>query len=108
MAGIKKENRKRRQKKYVRRHKRSMFLISMVIVMLVIVVSVSGYSLNAKNKQYLAQETELQAKIDAEKKRSQEVDELGDYVGTDGYIEAVAKEKLGLVYENETLFKSAN
>lgn len=108
MAGIKKENRKRRQKKYFRRHKRSMFMISMVIVMLIVVVSVSGLSLNAKEKEYRAQVAELEAQIDAEKKRSEEIDALEDYVGTDEYIEAVAKEKLGLVYENETLFKSQN
>jgi len=106
MAGIKKENRKRKQKKYARRHKRSMFLISMVIVMLVFVISVNGYSLRSKDKQYRMQEVELQAQIDAELQRSEEIDELSDYVATDKYIEAVAKEKLGLVYENETLFKS--
>ena len=33
------------------------------------------------------------------------VDALKEYVGTDEYIESVAKEKLGLVHENEILFK---
>jgi len=108
MAGIKKENRKRRQKINVRRHKRSMLLISMIIVMLITVVSVSGYSLNAKDKAYRAQEAELVAQIEAEQKRSEEINQLKEYVGTDEYIEAVAKEKLGLVYENEILFKSQN
>ena len=33
------------------------------------------------------------------------IDALKEYVGTDEYIESVAKEKLGLVHENEILFK---
>lgn len=106
MAGIKTEKSRRRQKKSVQRHKRSMALVSAVIFMLVGVITVSGLSLYKKQKQYLAQEQELLAQIEQEKERAKEIDELEDYVGTDEYIEAVAKEKLGLVHKNETLFKS--
>ena len=34
------------------------------------------------------------------------IDELEEYVGTDEYIEDIAKEKLGLVYPNEILFEA--
>ena len=59
-----------------------------------------------KNKEYMAQEAELEAQIEAEANRAEEIDELEKYVGTDEYVEDVAKEKLGLVYPNEILFEA--
>jgi len=107
MAGIKNQNRKRKQKKYVQRHKRSMVLISMVILMLIVVVSVSMFSLSDKQAKYDAQKVDLQAQIDAEETRADEIEELKDYIGSDEYIESVAREKLGLAYQDETLFKAS-
>ena len=52
------------------------------------------------------QEEELQTQIDAEKERSEEINKLKKYVGTDEYIEEVAREKLGLVKEIEILFRA--
>ena len=69
-------------------------------------VVVGGISLRAKEKSYLAQETELKKQIDEEKARSQEIDDMEAYVGTDEYVEEIAKEKLGLVNENEIIIKS--
>ena len=37
---------------------------------------------------------------------SKEIKELDKYVGTDKYVEDVAKEKLGLVHNNEIIFKA--
>ena len=69
-------------------------------------LSVASISLHAKNKEYMAQEAELEAQIEAETNRAEEIDELEKYVGTDEYVEDVAKEKLGLVYPNEILFEA--
>ena len=55
---------------------------------------------------YKVQEEELKTQIDAEKERSEEINKLKKYVGTDEYIEEVAREKLGLVKENEILFRA--
>ena len=92
--------------KRVQQHKRSMLGISAVIMLLVMVVSVSSISLQARNKEYIAQEKELEASIQEEKDRAEEISELEDYVGTDEYIEQTAKDKLGLVHENEIIFKA--
>lgn len=80
--------------------------ISAVIMLLVMVVSVSSISLQTRNKEYIAQEKELEASIREEKDRAEEISELEDYVGTDEYIEQTAKDKLGLVHENEIIFKA--
>ena len=85
-----------------------MLAISSIIVMLSAVIVIHGMALQAINKEYMAQEAELMAQLDDEKDRSEEIDKLKEYVGTDEYIEDVAKEKLGLIKQNEILFKAAN
>jgi len=46
-----------------------------------------------------------QNKIDAEEARTQDIADLEAYMQTDEYAEQVAKDKLGLVYEDEIIFK---
>ena len=48
---------------------------------------------------------DLEAKIEAEKARSEELNKLKIYVQTKDYIEDVAKEKLGLVNPDELILK---
>lgn len=85
-------------------HRLSMILVTCVIVILTGMVSVASISLHKKNQAYKEQEKELEAQLDAEKARAEEIDEMEDYVGTDEYVEDVAKDKLGLAYPNEILF----
>lgn len=106
MDGIKQKSQRRRQKKRVQRNKRSMLAISGIILLLVAVVSVNGMTLRAKDKVYREQEAELTQQLQEEKDRSAEISKLKDYVSTDEYVEDVAKEKLGLVHENEIIFKA--
>ena len=106
MNGIKQKSRRRRQKKRVQRHKRSVLAISSVILLLLVMVSINGITLRAKEKSYVAQETELKKQIKEEKNRASKIDELEDYVDTDEYVEDVAREKLGLVHEGEIIFKA--
>jgi cell division protein DivIC len=84
----------------------SIMLVTGVILVLALVISFAQVSLNAKNRAYKVQEAELQKQIKQEIVRSEEIDELEEYVGTDKYIEDVAKDKLGLVYPNEILFEA--
>ena len=111
MGSLKQKNqkiRKGRSKSRLQNHKRSVLAISSIIVMLSAVIVIHGMALQARNKEYMAQEAELMAQLDDEKDRSEEIDKLKEYVGTDEYIEDVAKEKLGLIKQNEILFKAAN
>lgn len=105
MASIKQKKRARNQRMRLRVHKRSILSISAVILLLVAVVTVNGISLQAKEKEYNAQVEELQSQLADEKAKADEIEELEKYVGTDEYIEEIAKEKMGLVYPNEIIFK---
>ena len=62
--------------------------------------------LQQKNESYRQQEEELLAQIAEEEERAEEIEELKKYVQTKKYVEEVAKERLGLVYEDEILFKA--
>lgn len=82
-----------------------MFLVSIAVVMLLVVVTFSGFKLQQKLEVYQQKELALQEQIDAEEERAKEIEEYEKYTQTKKYIEEVARDKLGLVYEGEILFK---
>jgi len=87
-------------------HRISVISISGVVLLLVVVLGVASISLQEKNRNYKAQEAELEEQIQAELAREEEITELEAYIGSDEYVEDVAKEKLGLINPNEILFKA--
>ena len=54
---------------------------------------------------YDARAASLEESIEDEKARTEEIDELKEYMQTDEYVEEVARDKLGLVKDNEIVFK---
>ena len=61
--------------------------------------------LRAKKEAYHQKELVLQQQIEAEEERALEIEEFEKYTQTKKYIEEVARDKLGLVYDGEVLFK---
>ena len=61
--------------------------------------------MDQRNAAYVEELAQLQNKIDAEEARTQDIADLEAYMQTDEYAEQVAKDKLGLVYEDEIIFK---
>ena len=108
MKKMKQERRQRhsRQKRRLNGHKRSVLVVSVVIVLLGAIVFVNSMPLKAKERAYKEQEIELQKQIKEEEQKAKEIEKLEEYVGTDEYIEDMAREKLGLVYEDEIIFKA--
>ena len=78
-----------------RQNRLGMFLVLMVVLMLLVVVSLKN----------AARERVLQEQIDAEKARTEEIEEYRKYTQTKKYVEEVAKDKLGLVNEGEIIYK---
>lgn len=87
-------------------NKMGMFLVSVVVLMMLVVVSIKSIELKQKQAEYLAKQEQLQAEIDAENERAEEIEEFKKYTQTKAYVEEVAKERLGLVYEGEIIFKT--
>ena len=103
---MKKRKKRTTRTRRVLQHKLSILLISSVVLILGATLSVASISSRAKNQNLKSQEAELEEQLEAERQRAEEIDELEDYVGTDEYVEDVAKDKLGLVYPNEILFEA--
>lgn len=99
MARRKIAYRKRRQNRF------SMFLVSIVVVMILVAVWVRSMELQRKLDTYTVKQVQLEEKIADEEQRHQEIQEFRKYTQTKRYAEEVAKEKLGLVYEDEIIFK---
>ncbi|MBQ6787207.1 MAG: septum formation initiator family protein [Lachnospiraceae bacterium] len=78
------------------------------ILMIIAVVGVNSLSLRQKQEKYAAREQELLQQISEEEARTEELKELETYTKTKKYAEEVAKDKLGLVYENEIIFQENN
>lgn len=84
----------------------SMMLI-FVVVLAVFGVSMAGsFRLQQRNKVYQEREQALEDAIADEEERAQEIEDLDAYTKTKKYVEDVAKDKLGLVYEDEIIFKA--
>ena len=89
-----------------RRHNSlSMFLAALVVVILMIAVSVNAMSLNRRLADNRKRAVQLKKEIQTEQQRAADIEEYRRYTSTDAYIEEVAREKLGLIYEGETVFK---
>lgn len=91
--------RKKRQNRF------GMFLVSVVVIMMLVVVDFNSIELMAKKEAYQQKEAALLEQIAAEEERAQEIEEFEKYTHTKKYVEEVARDKLGLVYEGEILFK---
>ena len=94
--------RKRNQNRF------SMVLVGLVVTLITIVVALHSVELRKRNEDLAQTEIDLEQQIEAEKRRAEEIDEFRKYTQTKRYYEEVAKDKLGLVYEGEILFKPEN
>lgn len=72
---------------------------------MMLVVAVNNRQLKQKLASYQEKEQNLQEQIDYELKRAEEIREFEKYTKTKKYIEEIAREKLGLVYEDEVLIQ---
>ncbi len=91
-----------------RHNKFGMFLVTTVVAMMLIVVAIKSIELQQKLEAYQAKEQQLQEQIEAEQERTKEIEEYEKYTQTKKYIEEVAKDKLGLVHEDEIIFKEGD
>lgn len=82
--------------------------MTLVLLMMLVVVGIKSIELREKKAYYAKREDELALQIEQEEKRAEEIKEYETYTQTKKYIEEVARDKLGLVYEGEILFKDEN
>ena len=79
---------------------------SIVVLILVSGVSIKSIGLMKKADEYQTREEALVLQIEQEEQRSSEIAEFEKYTHTRKYIEDTARDKLGLVYPGEIIFKN--
>ena len=89
-----------------RQNRLGMVLVTGVVVSLCLVLTISMMSLKKKRDGYVQKQESLEQQIEAENKRAEDLIEYEKYTKTAAYVEEVAKDKLGLVYEDEIVFQA--
>lgn len=89
-----------------RDHRLGMMLAVTVVLILMTIVAVKSIELRTKLEAHRAREAELEMRIEQQIERSEEIVAYEKYTKTRKYIEEVAKDKLGLIYEGEIIFRN--
>ena len=82
-----------------------MLSITFVVAILFIAMMTHSISVEKQLSQYQQELEELDNKMTEETERTKEIDDMKEYMETDEYAEEVARDKLGLVKDNEIVFK---
>ena len=99
------ENRSSRRS---RQNRLSMILAVLVVAILFVAVNINGSSMRRELEENQEKITRLKQEIEEEELRSKSIEEYRAYTETDQFIEQVAREKLGLLYEGETIFRESD
>ncbi len=81
-------------------------MIAVMVLMVCGIVSYNRQELDKVNAKSAARIDELKDDIEQEKEQAKDIQEMKAYVQTKKYIEEMAREKLGLVYKDEIIFKA--
>ena len=90
--------------KHNEQNRLSMWLAAVVVGILIVVILVACAGLVRRLHSNNERIAELNGEIVKEEQRAH-IEEYKEYTQTREYIEEVAREKLGLVYEGEVIFK---
>lgn len=98
---------KKRRRRASSSNRRGMACIAVVVMMLLAVLLTQSHRLERKNTSYSEQKALLEEQILEEQVRAGDLERLPEYTQSQEYIEKTAREKFGLVYPDEILFKAA-
>ncbi len=79
--------------------------ISFMVLALAVIMSFQIVRLYHRDADYQEQREQLEEQLAEEQQRAEDLEEQQEYVGSDEYVEDVARSKLGMVYPDEILFK---
>lgn len=93
-------------KRRKRRNRTGLYLVMTVVLLFCATLGIHSISLKADCQTLQTQKQELEDKKADLQKEKKSIQEQKAYMQTNEYIEQVAREKFGLVYENEIVFKA--
>ena len=83
-----------------------MVAIAAVVMVLLVGLLVQSQKLSAQNVKYAEKKENLEQQIKDEEIRADDIENKKDNIDSPEYIEKIARDKLGLVYKDEILFKA--
>ena len=81
------------------------FHIGIIVFFLALVMTIQLANLYQKSRRYQEQEAALTAELERQLDRQQELADYEVYTQSDEFIENTAKSKLGLIHQNEIIFR---
>ncbi len=101
---------RRRRAAYRRKQQNKLALVMIigVVLMLVVVLKIREADLKKQAAAYAKQEAQWESMIQSESERAEELEEFSRYTQTNKYKEEVARDKLGLVYDNQIIFEAGD
>ena len=79
--------------------------IGIILIVFVAVMSVQINKVYQKDLEKIAQEEELKEQLQYELDRQEELKEYQEYIESPEYVEDIAESKLGLLYDNQIIFR---
>ncbi|MBQ4301188.1 MAG: septum formation initiator family protein [Lachnospiraceae bacterium] len=76
-----------------------------IALFLLLVMSVQMVRLYQKDQQYVQQIEALNSQVKEQEEKKAQLSEYEGYINTPEYIESTAQDKLGLVHQNEIIFR---
>lgn len=86
-------------------NKTSIYIVLFTMIIFAAVLFVNCNSLNEKKQKLQTEEAQYQELLEKEKQETLDLQELEKSTQTKKYYEQIAKERLGMVYEDEIIFK---
>lgn len=94
-----------RNKRKKGKRKNGLKIIAVAVLVLFGVITYSGIELKQEKRALEKKKSELEAELQTEQERSEELEEQRAYMQTVRYIEEIARKVLGLVYPEETILR---
>ena len=95
----------RKTEKKERKHRKSMRIIALVLVIACLGLGVKTWQVHQEIGEYAVVQEEVSKQISEAEKLQEDIREKLDYQKSAAFIEDIAREKLGLIFENEIIFK---
>lgn len=87
-------------------HRKSLMLTFVALLVLITVVGYSTIKLKQREAAYRAQQVEIEKQLEDEHKRTEQIEKEEADMKEDEFVEDVARDRLGLVYPDEIIFKT--
>lgn len=88
-----------------RRRRNGVFMITAVVLILCFVFTYNSFGMKEQLRQKGEQIEELEAQVAQQELIEENLVKESEYINSDDYIEEIARDKLGLVHDNEIVFK---